>query len=290
MPRAKKSSPKRGKQRAALFGRAAAADKYELYHLAVQAPDEEVAFLRRVFRERRRRVPRHFREDFSGTALVASEWVRQGRGFTAEAYDHDPEVFAWARAHHVGALGKAAARLQLIQDDVRVPSQVRPDIRCAENFSYFLLTERAAMLAYFRGVYADLVDDGIFVLDAWGGAGATDPIEETRKLPGGVTYVWEQERYTPATGDMTCHISFRFRDGSALERAFSYTWRFWNLPELRDLLLEAGFATVDMYFEVLGEDGVGTGEFEIGPGPVDASYLAYLVADKLGRNKGRTPR
>lgn len=266
--------------RTGLFGRAASADKYELYHLAVQAPDDEVGFLRRVFRERRKRVPRHLREDFSGTALVATYWVRQGRGFTAEAYDHDPEVFDWARKHHVGELGRSAERLALVQDDVRVPSRVRPDIRCAENFSYFLITERPAMLEYFRGVHADLVDDGIFVLDAWGGAAATDPTEEKRRLPGGVIYVWEQERFVPATGEMTCHISFRFRDGSALERAFSYTWRFWYLSELRDLLFEAGFVNVDMYFEELGADGEGTGQFNVGPGPVEASYLAYLVAAK----------
>lgn len=261
-------------------GRAAVADKYDLYHLAVQAPDDEVVFLERVYRERRKRVPRHLREDFSGTALVATEWVKRSHARTAEAYDIDAEVFDWARENHVGELGRVGDRLQLCLSDVRAPSLTPPDVRCAENFSYFIFSTRPEMLDYFRAVHRDLAPDGIFVIDAWGGAGATDPIEEKRSLPGGVTYVWEQESYEPATGAMTCHIHFRFRDGSALEKAFSYSWRYWFLPELRDILFEAGFAGVDSYFEDLGADGEGTGVFSRGPGPVDASYIAYLVAAK----------
>jgi len=261
-------------------GRAARADKYELYHLAVQAPDDEVAFLQRVYRERRNRAPRHLREDFSGTALVATEWVRQGKSYSAEAYDIDPEVFAWARRHHVAELGATAKRLELCLNDVRTPSLRPPDVRCAENFSYFLITRRTEMLDYFIGAHRDLAAGGVFVLDAWGGDRATDPCEESRKLPGGVTYVWQQRCFEPATSEMSCSIHFRFRDGSALEKAFDYTWRFWFLPELRDLLFDAGFASVDTYFEEYDEKGDGTGLFSMGPGPVDASYIAYLVAAK----------
>lgn len=262
-------------------GRAAVADRYELYHLAVQAPDEEVAFLQQMYRDRRGRLPRHLREDFSGTALVATEWVRQGTGFSAEAYDIDPEVFDWARSHHVGELSRAeAARLKLCLDDVRAASLRPPDVRCAENFSYFLLMHRGEMLDYFTGVHRDLAPGGIFVIDAWGGDRATDPVCEERKLPGGVTYVWQQKSYVPTTGEMECAIHFRFRDGSALEDAFRYTWRFWTLPELRDLLFDAGFASVDAYFEDFDAKGNGTGVFSAGTGPVDASYLAYLVAAK----------
>jgi hypothetical protein len=30
---------------------------------------------------------------------------------------------------------------------------------------------------------------------------------------------------------LVCHIHFDFEDGSRLERAFSYDWRLWSLPE-----------------------------------------------------------
>jgi len=278
--RADKEPSRRQQRRERPQGRAATADKYELYHLAVQAPDDEVDFLERVYRERRKRAPRHLREDFSGAALVACEWVSRGPARTAEAYDIDPEVFEWAREHHVRDLGTAAQRLHLCLRDVREPSLIPPDVRCAENFSYFLLMTRREMLDYFSGVYRDLAPEGVFVIDAWGGAAATDPVEEKRPLPGGITYVWEQESYEPVTSEMTCHIHFRFRDGSAMERAFSYTWRFWFLPELRDVLMEAGFTSIDSYFEDIGENGEGTGTFSPGPGPVEASYIAYLVAAK----------
>lgn len=280
MPGTSRRPAARTKKPGALRGRAATADKFELYHLAVQAPDEEVDFFDRVYRERRKRAPRHLREDFSGTALVATEWVKRGPQRTAEAYDIDPEVFAWAAAHHVAELDGAASRLQLRLLDVRTPSLQPPDVRCAENFSYFLMDTRAKMLDYFRGAYADLAADGIFVLDAWGGYGATDPIIEKRRLAGGVTYEWQQERYVPATSEMTCHIHFRFRDGSALEKVYSYTWRYWFLPELIDLLREAGFADIDTYFEEIGDDGEGTGVFSKSTGPVDTAWLAYLVAAK----------
>jgi hypothetical protein len=35
---------------------------------------------------------------------------------------------------------------------------------------------------------------------------------------------------------------FAHREGSALRDAFRYDWRIWSLPELRDLLNEAGFS------------------------------------------------
>ncbi len=38
-----------------------------------------------------------------------------------------------------------------------------------------------------------------------------------------------------------CHIDFKFEDGSVQKRAFSYDWRLWILPEIREVLAEAGF-------------------------------------------------
>jgi len=33
----------------------------------------------------------------------------------------------------------------------------------------------------------------------------------------------------------------------SLDRAFSYYWRMWTLPELQELLQEAGFVKVTVY-------------------------------------------
>ena len=33
------------------------------------------------------------------------------------------------------------------------------------------------------------------------------------------------------------------------KRAFSYKWRLWTLPELQELMLDAGFKSVEVYLE-----------------------------------------
>ena len=85
--------------------------------------------------------------------------------------------------------------------------------------------------------------------------------------------------FHPATGHTDCFIHFRFPDGSELTDAFSYTWRLYTPPELRDLLLEAGFAEVRVYFEEFDEEGDGTGNFARDEkGPACEGWLGYMVA------------
>jgi len=257
------------------------ADRYRLYQRAVQDPRGETRFLRDVYVELRGKEPTHFREDFCGTALVAAQWVKLGPRHTAEGYDLDPEPLAWGRAHHLARLGAAAARVRLVQKDVREPSQRRPQVRCAQNFSYSVFRTRAELLQYFRAVYEDLTRDGVFLLDLWGGGGATDPVREARDIGGGATYIWEQARFVPVTSEIVCHIHFRFSDGSKLQQAFTYEWRYWSLPELRDALTEAGFPHLETYFEQYDEEGEGNGIYERDDeGPTKAQYLGYLIAAK----------
>jgi len=45
------------------------------------------------------------------------------------------------------------------------------------------------------------------------------------------------------------------------KNVFTYDWRFWMLPEIKDLLLEAGFSEVKTYWEGDDEDGGGNGVF-----------------------------
>ena len=260
------------------------ADRYELYQLAVQSPENDIAFLRRVYRRMVGRPALHFREDFCGTGLLCATWAELGKQFTAEGFDLDPEPLAWGREHNVAPLGPAAAaRVVLHQADARAPGDRPPDIRVAQNFSYCILKERAALLSYFKLARASLAKDGIFALDLYGGTEATAEMEEPRKIEGGFTYVWEQARYLPGSGDYLCHIHFRFRDGTEMRNAFSYAWRFYTMPELKDLLREAGFTRVTSYFEQTDdEDGSGNGVFvrdDTGATCQDcAGWIAYMIA------------
>ena len=87
-------------------------------------------------------------------------------------------------------------------------------------------------------------------------------IEEERECDG-FTYIWEQASFNPIDGMMDCHIHFTFPDGSRMDRAFSYRWRLWTLPELREMLAEAGFRDIVVYWEGTDEDAnEGNGIFE----------------------------
>ncbi|HEY6866144.1 MAG TPA: hypothetical protein VI792_02740, partial [Candidatus Eisenbacteria bacterium] len=66
---------------------------------------------------------------------------------------------------------------------------------------------------------------------------------------GRFVYEWEHARFNVVDHHITCHIHFRFPDRTAMRRVFSYDWRFWTLPEVREAMLEAGFNRVGIYIE-----------------------------------------
>lgn len=258
-------------------------DRHVLYQLAVQSPEDDLDFVTKVYKRLRGRAPLRLREDFCGTALLCATWVQKSAKHVAEGFDLDADTLAWGTVHNLEPLGEVAGRVTLHMKDVRAPSHRPPDIRLAQNFSYSVFKERAELLGYFEAARESLAKDGIFVIDVYGGFEATAEMEETRKIEGGFTYVWDQARYMPGTGDYLCHIHFRFRDGTEMKKAFSYDWRYWSMPELKDLLREAGFRHVDSFFEQTDdEDGGGNGVFvkdDTGVTSEDcAGWIAYMVA------------
>lgn len=257
------------------------ADPHELYQLSVNSPEEDVKFLRRAFRHIRGRDARHLREDFCGTALLCSEWVKTN-GATAEGFDIDAGTLDWGREHNLAPLGDRAGAITLHQADVRAPSDVPPDVRCAHNFSWCCFNTREELLAYFRAVREDLGPDGILTLDIHGGPESMEELEEAREIEEGFDYVWDQDGWEPATGRYTAHIHFRFEDGSELTRAFTYDWRLWFLTEVVDVLKDAGFPRVETWWEGTDDDGEsGDGEFEPDEkGENSLSWITYVIAAK----------
>ena len=282
--RKSKNKKNKDKQKTKKLSRytAATADKYELYQLSVQSAPEDVEFLSETYRAIRGNMPRHFREDFCGTALLSATWVKQGEEFTAEGYDIDSEPLAWGMENNLAPLGDTKSRVTLFQKDARDPSAKAPDVRCAQNFSYWIFKTRSEMLDYFRKVREDLDPNGIFVIDLHGGPESMEEMEEESELEEGFTYVWDQDKVWPVTGECEMYIHFRFPDRSEMREAFSYEWRMWGLPELRDVLTDAGFTQVDCYWEGTDEDGEsGNGIFtKEERGENCLSYVAYLVAQK----------
>jgi SAM-dependent methyltransferase len=258
------------------------ADRHDLYQRSVQLPDQEIRFLEKVFAGHTGRRPLHLREDFCGTALLCSHWVQGRKERTAIGLDIDRPTLDWGRAHNLPAVGDAAARITLLEHDVLLPTRRKVEVIGAYNYSYQVFHQRKQMLQYFRAAHRSLTPDGLFVLDALGGHEATHARVERRRVRGGWTYIWEQERYDAVNAGLLCHISFEFRDGSALRRAFTYDWRHYSLPELRDLLLEAGFVGVDTYWEGTDASGrEGSGTFHrVSRAENEPVWNSYLVARK----------
>lgn len=275
---ASKSSRRRRARRA--VGRALTAktaDKHELYQLSVQDAAIEIDFIDDAFKKFRGRKPRTLREDFCGTALLCSEWVRRGPERKAVGVDLDAKVIAWGTEHNLKPLGDARKRVRLLRQDVRDPSPGRFDAIMAFNFSYWVFTTRDEMRDYFAKVRRGLATDGAFFLDVYGGWEAVQPMVDSRSIKRRFTYEWDQELFDPITHRVVNHIHFEFKDGTRLDRAFSYDWRFWSIPELEELLAEAGFCRVVVYWDRSNrndrEDYRPTERATNHPG-----WLAYLVA------------
>jgi len=259
------------------------ADRHVLYEKSVQNVAFEYKFVSNTFRKLRGRRPRHVREDFCGTASMCCEWVRRSKQNTAIGVDIDPEVLAWGREQNLSRLKPdARLRISLIQEDVfRVKTDKPVDVVLAMNFSYQLFMTREKLGGYLRKVHEALGDDGILFMDAYGGYDAHREIREKTKHKG-FKYIWEQASYNPIDGKMRCHIHFSFPDGSKMKKAFSYEWRLWSLPELRELLAEAGFSRVTVYWEETDpKTGEGAGVYSPATvGDADPGWVAFLVAEK----------
>ena len=258
------------------------ADPHALYQDSVQCAEAEIDFADDTYRKLRRRRAMTLREDFCGTALVCCEWVRRRSGNIAFGVDLDGSVLEWGSEHNVAKLRPAARqRISLIHDDV-MTVKLRPvDIILAMNFSYWLFKQRAHLRAYFERVHAGLARDGVFFLDCYGGHDAFKVVRE-RTPQKRYTYIWHQAAYNPVNGDYTCHISFSFPDGSRLPKAFSYHWRLWTLPEIREVLAEAGFRKSTVYWQAWDEkrNEVSAEFFPTEQGEAEPGWLAYIVAEK----------
>ena len=257
------------------------ADIHELYEESVQNVENEVEFLQTTFQQLSGRKAHLFREDFCGTASLACQWVRQGREFQAIGVDIDPSVLDWGRNNRVARLpAEDQARVSLLESDVLTVETPKVDVLAAFNFSYFIFDARDKMLRYMRRAYDALKDDGVLFLDMFGGPESQEETKEKTKYKR-FTYIWHQAEFHPVTHYMRCFIHFKFPDGSRIKKAFTYEWRVWTAPELRELLIEAGFRKATVYWEGEDEDGEGDGEFTPDEkGEADLAWIAYIVAEK----------
>jgi SAM-dependent methyltransferase len=224
-------------------------DPHWLYQESVQSPEIHFGFFERAYRERNGRRPLSLKEDFCGTALLAAQWVDGRADRTAIGVDLDAPTLAWGRQHNLAPLSDGArGRIALRRDNVLHVVKPKVDIVVALNFSYCIFRTREALRAYFEAARRSLSPGGLFIIDMFGGWEAQKPmVERTRHR--GFTYLWELKHYDPVANFGHYCIHFEFRDGGGIRNAYTYHWRLWTLPEIREILLEAGFKDIDVYWE-----------------------------------------
>ena len=258
------------------------ADRHHLYQLAVQCVESEIDMVDKTYKEIRGRDAVKLREDFCGTGNTSCEWVRRRPANTATGLDLDSEVLDWGRRKNVAKLDDhQQSRVRLLQQDVLQAGETAADIILAMNFSYLTFKTQEQLRGYFTAVHAGLADDGILMMDGFGGHESWRTIKEKTKHDD-FTYFWDQHKFNPITFEALCHIHFKFPDGSRMKRAFTYEWRMWTLPEIRALLAESGFSKSTVYWEGTDEK-TGEGNDIYSPteeGEDDPSWIVYISAEK----------
>jgi SAM-dependent methyltransferase len=253
--------------------------KYDYYERSVQNAEVEVEFMVEKYKNEFGKKPRTMREDFCGTGAISCEWVNQGKDWEAYGVDLDPEPIALGKERNYSKLGKdAQKRMRYLKQNVLDAKAPKVDVICAFNFSYFIFKERQLLLKYFKSVRKSLNKKGIFYIDLFGGPESQKLVTDTKKMKG-LTYYWECQYFNPITHDCKFAIHFKDKSGKKFEDVFTYEWRFWTLPELMDILREAGFSKVDCFWEGDDDEGGGNGEFDQA---VDAencdAWVSYIGA------------
>lgn len=275
------------------------ADRHVCYEASVQCVEAEIDFVTETFEKVRSRPLRLLREDFCGTANTSCEFVSRHDENRAIGVDLDEPTLQWGRDHKLSKLSESGqARVELRNENVLTVQTEPTDAILAMNFSYFIFQQRDLLRSYFEKCRAALKDDGVLFLDCFGGHESYAETEDEREIEGdegepvliginqyskeGFVYVWDQHKFNPITGEAVCKIHFHFPDKSKIKNAFTYVWRMWTLPELRELLAEAGFSQVDVYWEGTDEEtGEGSGEYyPTLEGEADPAWVAYIVAQK----------
>jgi hypothetical protein len=165
--------------------------------------------------------------------------------------------------------------------DVISVSRRKADLIVANNFSFYVFRDRATLLSYFRAARRSLGRGGALFLEMVGGPGFVERNREQRTIkPMGrpkFRYYWDQRRFNPINREGEYSIHFKLANGRQLRHAFTYHWRIWTIPEVRDLLTEAGFRDTACFWE-LSLAGEGTGEFaRTEKGDNDWTWLCYVA-------------
>lgn len=267
--------------RAESKGSSLAFDKYDYYRRSVQGPENDVLFLRSTYNEIRGKEAVSLREDFCGTFSICCEWAKLGTKNLAFGIDLDSEPILYGLTHYLPKLVPSQReRVKIQQMNVLNPGLPKVDLIAAMNFSHYIFKERSVMKSYFHNCHATLNQGGLLVVDCFGGTQCFEANEE-ETVHKNFSYFWDQESYDPVTGNGMFHIHFKPKGQKKIEKVFSYDWRMWSIPELREMMMETGFRKTHVYWEGTTRSGEGNGIFtQTHAGEECLAWIAYVVGEK----------
>ena len=259
--------------------------KYELYELSVQSPDTHALWFDQIYSNTFKKKASHLREDFCGTFQLSCEWIKLRSQNTALGLDLDPEPITYGMDHHFSKLtSRQKSRLKITQKNVLYPTRTQSDLIVACNFSFCIFKKREQLLKYFKSCRSSLKSEGMLLLEIAGGPGMIAPMREKKEVKRTkkekFTYIWHQKSFDPITHDAQYSIHFKLNSGKTLKDQFTYDWRLWSIPELKDALTDAGFDDVIIYWETEHE-GEGTDEYvPTEKGDNSYAWVAYVLGIK----------
>lgn len=258
------------KRRATTATTPAAPSRWRLYEHCVQNIPMTLRMIEAMHAAGARGAARVLHEDFSGSAAFAHAWCRSSTKRSALAIDMDPEAHADGQRHP--RLTRLTADVSHLPTRLPVPSKA--DVVYAGNFATCELHQRAELVSYLARARQRLTPKGVFVCDLYAGPGAWrtgdtrvihPPLTELPRCS--IRYTWHQREADLVNNLVANSIDFEVLNarGVAIHEilnAFTYQWRLWSIPEMRDAMEEAGFREVDVYPDA--------------PEAVDADGVAYL--------------
>ncbi len=255
-------------------------DRYAYYMRAVQSPETDCEFFSDTYKELRGKRPRDLREDFCGTFAICCAWVKAGKSNRAFGIDLDAEPLDYGRKHYLSALRpEQQKRVKTALGSVLTSKAKPADVVIAFNFSFYLFKSRLMLRSYFKRARQGLRRDGLFIVDCFGGKDCQEANQEKSKI-GGFEYFWDQESFDPVSNEALFHIHFKRKGEKRRERVFTYDWRMWTIPEIREVMQEAGFRRTHIYWEGTNRAGYGNGKFKrTEVGEECDGWVAYVVGE-----------
>ncbi|MBT3981665.1 MAG: class I SAM-dependent methyltransferase [Bacteriovoracaceae bacterium] len=252
--------------------------KYKLYESAVQNPENDVEFMVEWYEKFNGKSPKVLREDFCGTGMISCEWAKSSDDRSAIGIDLDPEPVEIGKERHYSKLSEdAQKRVEYKLENVLSAENCKADCIAAFNFSYFIFKKRSQLVEYFTSARKSLNPGGVFFIDLFGGTECHQELEEETEHDK-FSYYWDCDKFNAITGEAKYAIHFEHK-GRKYKNVFTYDWRHWSLPELMDILEDAGFTERTPFWEGDDDDGTGDGEFYIASDEENCeSWVTYIAA------------